>query len=142
MSYGPPQTIACTLISTLQKVVHHIKTRIGRPIPVYGDADIPISGLGQCNGMGPTVWALIHSKSLLMMHTAGHGVWVTSASALTNIIISQWFHYSNHNNYQEYMLLSSWIRNCSSVPQCKIITLTVEKPRGSRPPSTTNTSSY
>ena len=36
--------------------------------------------------MGPTLWALISSKLLLMMHTAGHGVRVTSA--LTNTIIS------------------------------------------------------
>ena len=86
MSFGLPQTIACTLISTLQKAVHHIKTGFGRSGPVYGNEVIPISGIGQGNGMGPTLWALISFKLLLMMHTAGHGVRVTSA--LTNTIIS------------------------------------------------------
>jgi hypothetical protein len=86
MSYGLPQRIACTLISTLQKAVHHIKTGFGRSGPVYGNEVIPISGIGQGNGMGPTLWALISSKLLLMMHTAGHGVRITSA--LTNTIIS------------------------------------------------------
>ena len=86
MSYGLPQRIACTLISTLQKAVHHIKTGFGRSGPVYGNEVIPISGIGQGNGLGPTLWALISSKLLLMMHTAGHGVRITSA--LTNTIIS------------------------------------------------------
>ena len=74
MSCGLPQTIACTLISTLQKAVHHIKTGLGRSGPVYGNEVIPISGIGQGNGMGPILWALISSKLLLMMHTAGHRV--------------------------------------------------------------------
>ena len=52
---------------------------------MYGNEAVPISGIGQGNGLGPTLSALISSKLLLMMHTAGHGVRVTSA--LTNSII-------------------------------------------------------
>ena len=86
MSYGLPQTLACTLISTLQKAVHHIKTGYGRSAAVYGNEVVPISGIGQDNGLGPTLWALISSKLLLMMWNAGHGVCVTSA--LSNTIVA------------------------------------------------------
>ena len=86
MSFGLPQSIACTLISTLQWVVHHIKTGFGQSGPVYGNEDIPISGIGQGNGLGPTLWALISTKLLQMMHSAGYGVSITSA--LTKTIIS------------------------------------------------------
>jgi len=51
MSYDLPQTIACTLISTLQKVVHHIKTG-------YGCSEAVIFSIGQGSGLGPTLWAL------------------------------------------------------------------------------------
>ena len=86
MSYGLPQSIACTLISTLQKAAHHIKTGYGRSDAVYGNEVVPISGIGQGNGLGPTLWALISSKLLLMMWNAGHGVCVTSA--LSNTIVA------------------------------------------------------
>ena len=85
-SFGLPKELAHSLISTLQKAVHHIKTGYGRSGPVYGDEDIPTSGIGQGNGLGPTLWALISSKLLQMMHEAGHGVRITSA--LTSTIIS------------------------------------------------------
>ena len=71
-SFGLPKRLACTLISTLQKAVHHIKTGYGRSGPVYGNEDVPSSGIGQGNGLGPTLWALISTKLLQMMHAAGH----------------------------------------------------------------------
>jgi len=86
MSFGLPQKIACSLISTLQTAVHHIKTGYGRSGPIYGNELIPISGIGQGNGMGPTLWALISTILLLMMRRAGHGVRITSA--ITNTIIA------------------------------------------------------
>ena len=86
MSYGLSQSVACVLLETLQKSVHHIKTGFGRSGPVYGNELIPLSGIGQGNGLGPTLWALISSKLFLMMERAGHGVRLTSA--LTNAVIS------------------------------------------------------
>ena len=64
MSYCLPQTIACTLISTLQRAVHYITTGFGRSGAVYGNEEVPIrSGIGQDNGLGPTLWAHITSSS-------------------------------------------------------------------------------
>ena len=75
MSYGLPQKVATLLLETLQKSQHHIKTGFGRTEqPVYGNETVPLSGIGQGNGIGPTLWALISSKLFAMMSAAGHGV--------------------------------------------------------------------
>ena len=80
MSFGLPGLIARVLFETLQLAIHHIKTGFGRSGAAYGAEPTPISGIGQGNGLGPTLWVLISSKLLLMMSWAGHGV-----SLLTSI---------------------------------------------------------
>ena len=84
ISFGVPQTICRVLFQTLQQAKHHIKTGFGRSEAVYGDEPIPISGIGQGNGLGPTLWALISTKLLRMMEKAGYGVnLLTSISLMT-----------------------------------------------------------
>ena len=84
MSFGVPQMICIVLFQTLQQAKHHIKTGFGRSEAVYGDESIPISGIGQGNGIGPTLWALIRTKLLRMVEKAGHGVHLlTSISLMT-----------------------------------------------------------
>ena len=41
---------------------------------MYGNEDVPLSGIGQGNGLGPMLWALISTKMLQMMEKADHGV--------------------------------------------------------------------
>ena len=84
MSFGLPQRIACLLFTTLQRATHHIKTGFGRSPPAYGN-EPGFSGIGQGNGLGPTLWALISTKLLFMMTTAGHGVHLVTALSLRAI---------------------------------------------------------
>ena len=83
MSFGVPQMICRVLFQTLQEAMHHIKTGFGRSEAVYGNELIPISGIGQGNGLGPTLWALISTKLLRMMEKAGHGVHLLTSISLT-----------------------------------------------------------
>ena len=62
------------LLGTLQKAMRHIKTGFGRSDDVYGNEQIPISGCGQGNGIGPTLWALISTILFRMMTAKDHGV--------------------------------------------------------------------
>jgi len=55
---------------------------------VYGDKPIPISGIGQGNGLGPTLLALISTNILRIMEKAGHGInLLTSISLMTLAIV-------------------------------------------------------
>ena len=85
MSFGVPQRVCKVLFSTLQKAKHHIKTGFGRSEAVYGDEKVPIMGIGQGNGLGPTLWCLISTILFRMMQTAGHGVSLISALSLSII---------------------------------------------------------
>jgi len=84
MSFGVPQMICRVLFETLQQAKHHTKTGFGRSETVYGDEPIPISGIGQGNDLGPTLWALMSTKLLRRMEKACHGVnLLTSISLMT-----------------------------------------------------------
>ena len=85
MSFGVPQKVCRVLFSTLQKAKHHIKTGLGRSEAVYGDEQVPIMGIGQGNGLGPTLWCLISTILFRMMQKAGHGVSMISALSLSLI---------------------------------------------------------
>ena len=84
LSYGVPMSVCQSLFQTLQKARHHIKTGFGRTQhSTYGNERIPLQGIGQGNGIGPTLWALISSKLIQMMKKAGHGIhFLTSISLM------------------------------------------------------------
>jgi hypothetical protein len=63
MSFGVSAVLARSLFETLQKADHHIKTGYGRSDKAYvnNDEPEPHQGIGQGNGLGPTLWALLSS---------------------------------------------------------------------------------
>ncbi len=63
------------MFSTIQRLRHHIRT-------LFGDSQIsagtelwavPISGIGQGNGAGPQIWAVVSTPILDMLQEAGFG---------------------------------------------------------------------
>ena len=82
MSFGVPQRVCKVLFSTLQKAKHHIKTGFGRSEAVYGDENVPIMGISQGNGLGPSLWCLISTILFRMMQKAGHRVSMICALSL------------------------------------------------------------
>ena len=85
MSFGVLQHVCKVLFSTLQKAKHHIKTGFGRSEAVYGDEQVPITGIGQGNGLGPTLWCLISTILFRRMQKVDHGVSMISALSLSLI---------------------------------------------------------
>ena len=55
--FGVPWMIACTLFLVLKQTRHSIKTGYGVSKLVYGNKDPnnPIGGIGQGNGIGPSL---------------------------------------------------------------------------------------
>jgi hypothetical protein len=81
---GAPKAAVMSLLRTLQKAKHCIRTAFGISQQSYGgDLKVPVQGLGQGNGAAPTGWALISTPLINMMQTAGFGLQiVTSLSAV------------------------------------------------------------
>jgi Reverse transcriptase (RNA-dependent DNA polymerase) len=77
---GCPQPVVHTMFETLQNLRHHVRTRYGDSQTSYNaaDAEIPIQGLGQGNGAGPTIWALISTPVLNLLRTHGFGIKIIS----------------------------------------------------------------
>ena len=79
-------SVCQSLFQTLQKARHHIKTGFGRTKrSTYGNEHIPMQGIGQGNGIGPTLLALISSKLIQMMEKAGYGIHFLTSLSLTAV---------------------------------------------------------
>ena len=76
--YGVVWSVVTTLFEVLQKAKHKIKTGYGVSTPIYGDEETAISGIGQGNGLGPALWALISSIIFKMCKAWGHGMNMTT----------------------------------------------------------------
>ena len=71
MSFGLARLVTVVLLATLQWAHHHISTGFGCSQAVYGDELVPLSGVSQGNGIGPSLWVLISTKILdAMRHTS------------------------------------------------------------------------
>ena len=89
MSFGVSSLLARSVFETLQTADHHIKTGYGRSGKAYGnnDEEEPHQGIGQGNGLGPTLWALLSSILIKNMKRHGHGVNLRSALSLSLVSI-------------------------------------------------------
>ena len=86
-SFGVAGGTARSMFKVLQQAEHHMKTGFGRSEKAYGDAPVPHQGSDQGTGIGPTLWALISTKLIMMMFRKQHGVEVLSATTLTLLSI-------------------------------------------------------
>ena len=87
VSFGLHYGTAKLLFEVLQSAEHCIKTGYGTLQPLYGgDTEDPEMGLGQGNGLAPTVWCLISSKMMECMKNRGHGI--NLRASLSTVLIS------------------------------------------------------
>ena len=72
---GAPEVPIVCMFTTIQNLEHHVRT-------IYGDSTVsqggtlwvlPVSGVGQGNGAGPSIWAVVSSPVLDMMRSMGFG---------------------------------------------------------------------
>jgi hypothetical protein len=71
---GAPRPAVTSMLLTLQKANHKIRTGFGVSKVSYGNFNPPLQGTGQGNGFAPTGWALISTPLINMMRTAGFGL--------------------------------------------------------------------
>ena len=87
MVFGVPWAIARNLFLVLQQTRHSIKTGYGVSKPVYGNenANNPIAGIGQGNGVGPSLWVLISTIIINCCKRKGHGTTIITPISNKNI---------------------------------------------------------
>ncbi len=72
---GVPKHIINCLFTTLQDAVHKVRTGFGYSKESYGGKVwlVPIHGIGQGNGAGPAIWAVVSTPLLNVLRQKGFG---------------------------------------------------------------------
>ena len=74
----PAPSVVC-MFTTLQNMVHTVRTAFGESTQSFGGdlwaipCQPPPQGVGQGNGAGPAIWAVVSTPVLEMMRKQGHG---------------------------------------------------------------------
>ena len=61
------------MFGTLQDIEHYVATAYGISDQGYGAVEIPLQGIGQGNGAGPSIWLLITIPLINMLRDGGYG---------------------------------------------------------------------
>jgi hypothetical protein len=84
---GAPKAAVMSLLRTLQKAKHRIRTAFGISQQSYGgDLKVPVQGLGQGNGAAPTGWALISTPLINMMRRARFGLQIVTSLSCSHFL--------------------------------------------------------
>jgi hypothetical protein len=72
---GVPRSVVDCLFTTLQNAFHHVRTGFGDSRGSYGGPVwlLPIHGIGQGNGAGPAIWAVVSTPLLNILRELGFG---------------------------------------------------------------------
>jgi hypothetical protein len=76
------------MFGTLQQMQHYAKTAYGTSNTSYGTICIPLQGVLQGNGAGPSIWMLISAPLINMLRTQGFGF------KSTNLLSAESYHFA------------------------------------------------
>jgi hypothetical protein len=64
-----PQEPIISMFGTIQKLQHHVQTAFGDSKKFFAanTGKVPIQGVGQGNGVGPQIWALVSTPIFNML---------------------------------------------------------------------------
>lgn len=83
--HGVPKSVVDCLFTTLQDVEHRVRTGYGDSEILYGGPGWvkPFHGIGQGNGAGPAIWAVVSTPLLNLLRSKGFGFTYTSPLSQT-----------------------------------------------------------
>jgi len=84
---GVPLTAMEVMFGIIQHLQHFIRTAYGDSLQSFlgTNSSKPIQGLGQGNGAGPAIWAIVSSLILDSVQNVGYGVKLRSSVAKSKI---------------------------------------------------------
>ncbi len=76
------------MFGTIQQLRHFVCTAYGDSLQSFSGtiSSKPIQGLGQGNGAGPAIWAIVSSPILNLVRTTGYGIKLMSSISKSKII--------------------------------------------------------
>ena len=81
---GIPLQPLLSMFKTLQMAHHHVMTAFGVSEETYSSLlEIPLQGIGQGNGAGPAIWAVVNAPIIDMVKQSGGGAIFRTAIALS-----------------------------------------------------------
>lgn len=84
---GVAGEVVSSLFKTVASMRHYVRTGLGDSISSYTSRGIPFQGVGQGNGMGPCIWALVSSVLFDAMRSSGFGGTITSAISSSSLAL-------------------------------------------------------
>jgi hypothetical protein len=117
----PKQMVDC-IFSTLQNAFHQVRTGYGNSDVSYGGPCwlIPMHGIGQGNGAGPAIWAVVSTPLLNILHEQGYGV------SLVTPIFGLTLNYSGFAFVDDTDLVQMALYNQSSSDVCNKLQAAVD----------------
>jgi Reverse transcriptase (RNA-dependent DNA polymerase) len=85
--HGVPQSFVDCMFTTLQDANHRVRTGYGDSTNSYGGSNwvLPMHGVGQGNGAGPAIWAVVSTPLLNMIRSKGLGCHIISPISKTHV---------------------------------------------------------
>jgi hypothetical protein len=77
------------MFGTIQELRHHIRTAFGDSEKFFSanSGSIPIQGVGQGNGAGPQIWALVSTPIFNMLRSMGLGLKMCSSLSRNELLL-------------------------------------------------------
>ena len=79
---GAPRTAIVSMLTTIRKLRHAVRTAYGDSQHTFGGEDWrhldPLHGIGQGNGAGPAIWAVVSSVLFDYVRDKGYGAKICS----------------------------------------------------------------
>jgi hypothetical protein len=85
---GVARSTTDEMMLILQKARHFINTTFGNSDTSYGCTSPPLQGVGQGNGAGPAIWALISAVLLSIMRTQGFGLNIVTVCSSLSVVLA------------------------------------------------------
>jgi hypothetical protein len=100
---GVPKNFINCLFTTLQEAVHQVRTGYGDSKKHYGGKVllVPIHGIGQGNGAGPAIWAVVSTPLLNVLRDKGFGCEIICP------LSSEYFHFVGYAFVDDRDLIQS-----------------------------------
>jgi hypothetical protein len=84
---GVAGSAGAEMMLTLLTAWHYVTTAFGESKRRYRGIDRPLQGIGQGNGAGPAIWAVISAVLLCIMRDSGYGLnFITATSSLAIVL--------------------------------------------------------
>ena len=80
---GVPTPFVEASLRPIQQLRHYIRTTYGDSVISFSasDGDLPAHGIGQGNGAGPAIWAVVSTPIFNSMRQRGYGIFVRSPTS-------------------------------------------------------------